>query len=46
MRMGDLMDSMGTDTWTPAFVDYKVILEQLKSEDEMVVYEACVNLSN
>jgi hypothetical protein len=48
MRLGEIIESLGVDNlgWAPAFVDYKVILEQLKQEDEMVVYEAVVNLSN
>lgn len=37
------MDNYG---WSPAFADYKQILEQLKSEDEMLIYEAMINLSN
>ena len=46
--MNDLMMSLGADhlAWAPAFADYKVILEQLKSQDEMSIYEAVVNLSN
>lgn len=36
-------DNMG---WAPAFQDYKMILEQLKSGDEMVIYEAVINLQN
>ena len=30
--------------WTPAFTDYKQLLEQLKSQDEMTVYQAVMNL--
>ncbi len=42
------MEGLGTDNlgWAPAFADYKVILEQLKSEDEMIVYEAVMTLQN
>ena len=40
--------NLGDDNygWSPAFQDYKMILEQLKSEDEMMVYEAVINLQN
>lgn len=39
---------LGVDNygWSPAFADYKQILEQLKSTDEMMVYEAVINLQN
>ena len=30
--------------WSPQVSDYKVILEQLKSQDEMIIYEAVMNL--
>ena len=42
------MENLGVDNfgWSPAFADYKQILEQLKSEDEMMVYEAVTTLSN
>ena len=46
--MGELLDNLGADNmgWAPAFADYKIILEQLRSKDEMCIYEAVVNLSN
>ena len=47
-RLGDLINSLGEDNlgWSPAFADFKLILEQLRSDDEMLIYEAVVNLSN
>ena len=43
----NLMTNLGADNygWQPAFTDFKALLEQLKSKDEMVVYEAVTNLS-
>jgi hypothetical protein len=40
--------SFGEDnqSWAPLFQDNKLILEQLKSPDEMVVFEAVSNLQN
>ena len=42
------MNNLGIDNlgWSPAFADFKQILEQLKSDDEMMIYEAVTNLSN
>lgn len=37
------MDNYG---WSPAFTDYKQILEQLKTGDDMLIYEGMINLSN
>lgn len=37
------MDNFG---WAPAFADYKQILEQLKTGDEMLIYEGMVNLAS
>ena len=38
--------SLGEDHlgWSPAFQDYKLILEQLKSQDEMSIYTAVMSL--
>lgn len=46
--MSDLMSNLVADNlgWAPVFADYKLILEQLKSNDEMSIYEAVVNLAN
>jgi hypothetical protein len=46
--MSELMNNLGVDNygWSPAFADYKQILEALKSEEEMIVYEGVTNLSN
>ena len=38
------MQNLG-EAW-PGTADYKIILEQLKCEDEMIVYEAVTNLSS
>jgi hypothetical protein len=42
------MSGLGEDNygWSPAFQDYKQLLEQLKSPEEMIVYEAVTNLQN
>lgn len=42
------LDNLGIDHmgWSPAFADYKVILEQLKGKDEMMIYTAVETLSN
>ena len=42
------MATFGEDnqSWAPLFQDNRLILEQLKSPDEMVVFEAVSNLQN
>lgn len=42
------MQNLGVDNfgWAPAFTDYKQILEQLKTGDDMLIYEGMINLSN
>lgn len=42
------MYSLGEDNygWSPAFQDYKQILELLKSQDEMLIYEAVMTLQS
>ncbi len=46
--MSNLFGNLGgSDSgWATVFADYKGILEQLKSNDEMLIYQAVINLSN
>ena len=46
--LGNFGSGMGSDPFESygGKADYKQILEQLKSGDEMMVYQAVINLSN